>query len=112
LAYRSVVKQWVCKQRPLLVNARNIRSRNNRRTMFFMWSAQRPLLCNGAVNTSLQKEGLCFLHGPYRGVSLKTLVFVGYSPDSNGESTEEEESPSVEAVIRKWLVENLMDWEH
>jgi hypothetical protein len=36
-----------------------------------MWSAPRPLLCNGAVNASTI-ERLYFLRGPCRGVILNT----------------------------------------
>jgi hypothetical protein len=32
---------------------------NNRRAVFYMWSAPRPLLCNGAVNTTAQKQRGC-----------------------------------------------------
>jgi hypothetical protein len=41
VAYRPVAKRWLCKQRPLLGNARNIHARNNRRTVFSMWSVPR-----------------------------------------------------------------------
>jgi hypothetical protein len=38
----------------------NIHVRNNRRTVFYMWSALRPLLCNVAVNTPLQQRSCDF----------------------------------------------------
>jgi hypothetical protein len=41
--------------------------------------------------------------------STSTVAVVGYSPDSNDVSTENEESPSLEAVARKSLVETVMD---
>jgi hypothetical protein len=37
VAYRHVAKRRLCKQQPLLGNARNIHVRNNR-TVFSMWS--------------------------------------------------------------------------
>jgi hypothetical protein len=50
VAYRPDAKWWLCKQRPLLGNARN-----NRTNQCFLWSVQQPLLCNGAVNVPLQQ---------------------------------------------------------
>jgi hypothetical protein len=41
MAYRPVAKRRLCKQRPLLGNARNIHARNNRSTVFSMWSVPR-----------------------------------------------------------------------
>jgi hypothetical protein len=41
VTYRLVAKRWLCKQRPLLGNARNIHARNNRRAMFCTWSVPR-----------------------------------------------------------------------
>jgi hypothetical protein len=39
----------------LLGNDHNIHVRNSRRTVFYTWSAPRPLLCNVSVNTPLQQ---------------------------------------------------------
>jgi hypothetical protein len=38
-----------------------------------------------------------------------TIAVVGYSPDSNEVSTEDEEYPSVEVVARKRLLETVID---
>jgi hypothetical protein len=43
-----------------------------------MWSAPRPLLCSGAVNTSQQQKG-CFLRGPCQGVTKTTKKIVEVS---------------------------------
>jgi hypothetical protein len=42
VAYRSVAKQWLYKQPPLLGNAREIQARNNKTT-----GLCNPFLCNG-----------------------------------------------------------------
>jgi hypothetical protein len=39
----------------------HVHVRNNRRTVFYTWSAQRPFLCNVVVNTSLQQQRGCHL---------------------------------------------------
>jgi hypothetical protein len=41
VSYRPVSKRRLCKQRPLLGNARNIHAHNNRRTVFCMWPMPR-----------------------------------------------------------------------
>jgi hypothetical protein len=46
VAYRPIVKQWLCKQRPLLGNARNIHARNNRTT-----GLCNPFISTGSLNT-------------------------------------------------------------
>jgi hypothetical protein len=57
VAYRPVAKRWLCKQRPLLGNARS-----NRRMVFFC----------GPSCASTILEGLCFLRGPCQGDILMT----------------------------------------
>jgi hypothetical protein len=65
-------------------------------------------------HTSTTTEGLRFLLGPCRGVILKKIGATVQlrvqvcSPAGNGVATEAEESTSVEAVVRKWLVETVM----
>jgi hypothetical protein len=79
VAYRPVAKLWLCKQWPLLGNARNIHTCNNR-TMG-LWN---PFLSNGLVNTflwrrrrdttiQLQWKWWCFLLGPSQGCIVRTL---------------------------------------
>jgi hypothetical protein len=46
MAYRPVAKQYLCKQRPLLGNDRNIHSCNNRTT-----GLCNPFISNGSINT-------------------------------------------------------------
>jgi hypothetical protein len=46
MAYGSVTKQWLCRQRPLLGNVRNYHASKNRKTG--LWN---PFLSNGSVNT-------------------------------------------------------------
>jgi hypothetical protein len=55
VACRPFAKQWICKHRLLLGNVRNIYACNSRCMAFSVRSAPRPLLCNVAVNTPLQK---------------------------------------------------------
>jgi hypothetical protein len=45
VTYRPVAKHWLCKQRPLLDNARNIHERNNRTALC------NAFISNGSVNT-------------------------------------------------------------
>jgi hypothetical protein len=74
VAYRPAAKQWLGKQRPLLGNARNIQARDNRRTVFSMWSAPLPLLCNSAVNTHLQQRNCVFCVVRAEGLFLRQLA--------------------------------------
>jgi hypothetical protein len=60
MAYRPIAEQRLCNERPLLRNARNIHARNNRRTVFSMWSTPRPFICNGSVNRLYNNRGDVF----------------------------------------------------
>jgi hypothetical protein len=62
VAYRPVVKQWLCKHRPLLGNVCNIHASNNRRTAFSMWSAQR--------------------RGKYASIIIEVVISAGSVPSS------------------------------
>jgi hypothetical protein len=75
-------------------------ARNSRSAVFCIWSAPRPLLCNGEVNTLPQLHRGCFLCGPCRGVikgerrSFKTVEFwdtslSGYELGSRGIEVED-----------------------
>jgi hypothetical protein len=82
---------------------------NNTRAMFSMWSAPRPLLCNGWVNTPQQQKD-CFLRGPWREVTLITGATVQLRVQLwsvNQRATEAEESPLLRFVTRKRLVKTL-----
>jgi hypothetical protein len=57
---------------PLLGKPRNIHASNNIRTVFCMWSAPRPLLSNGAVNTPLDCI-FCMVPAEELGCEKKTL---------------------------------------
>jgi hypothetical protein len=88
LQHRPIARRWLCKQRPLLCNARNIHacnnrttgnatpfyamarwkrsrgnenSRNNRKAVFSMWYAPRPSLCSGAVKTPTEHYRICVI---------------------------------------------------
>jgi hypothetical protein len=67
MAYRPAAKHWLCKQRPLLGNARN-----NRITMFSVVCAATVAMQRRSKHTSTTIEGLCFLRCPCQGVTLKT----------------------------------------
>jgi hypothetical protein len=77
VAYRPVAKWRLCKQRPLLCNARNIHARNKRRTVFSLIrdeavSGQR--FCKHvpvATDRNATIEERCFLCGPCRDVISK-----------------------------------------
>jgi hypothetical protein len=56
VAYRPVAKQWICKHRPLLDNARNIHAANSTGTLFSMY-ADGPLLRNARAVTSQNSTG-------------------------------------------------------
>jgi hypothetical protein len=84
-------KRWLCKQRPLLANARNIHARNNRTT-----GLCNPFLNNGSINkfprkrdaqssTVTVKRG-CFLCGPCQGVKKKTKGTIQFSCQLSVES--------------------------
>jgi hypothetical protein len=49
VAHRPVAKQWLCKQRPLLRNVRNIHATIEERC--FLWSEPRLFLGNGSLRT-------------------------------------------------------------
>jgi hypothetical protein len=74
MAYRPVAMWWLCKQQPLLGNARNIHARNNRRTVFSVVCAtavSRQWLCKHVLvamvmNATIEQQ--CFLAGPCRDV--------------------------------------------
>jgi hypothetical protein len=72
VAYRPVTKRWLCKQRPLISNARNMYVRNSRTTTLCS-----RFLDNGLVNTPLQQWSYCwkrcFLFGPCKMVIRKTI---------------------------------------
>jgi hypothetical protein len=99
---------------------------DNRRTVFSMWSAPWPLLCNGAVNTSTTIEGLCFLRGLCQDVILKTIgatvllqnirqtvndvntswrtFIVKLRYQETASENTAEEKPLLRAVTKQWLV--------
>jgi hypothetical protein len=77
VAYRCDVNQWLCKQQPLLCKAHNIHAHDNRRTVFSMWSAPIPLLCNGAVNTSTTIQRLRFLRHHADELSWRLALQLG-----------------------------------
>jgi hypothetical protein len=86
VVYRPDPKQWICKQRPLLGNARNIYACNNRTT-----GLCNPFLSSGSVNTPTTI-----------GVLLETVfsfryVQSGYKEKFSWEST-------VEFRNSKWAV--------
>jgi hypothetical protein len=72
VAYTLVAKQWLCKQRPLLGNARN-----NRRTVFSMWPAPRSfttiegLFSAFSVPRSCLEDSFC-----YNSVSSLTSTLI------------------------------------
>jgi hypothetical protein len=78
VAYRPVAKQRLCKQRPLLGNARNMHARYNRRTVF---SVVRAAAISGqrlgkhvpaATVTNVTIKERCLLCGPCRNVITRT----------------------------------------
>jgi hypothetical protein len=70
--------------------------------------------CSNSWTTTT--EELCFLWGLCRevinGTSLEFSSVVRRWPAGNVVSAEAEESPLLEAVTRKWLVDSVTDWEH
>jgi hypothetical protein len=83
VAYRTVAKQWLCKQQPLLGNERNIHTRNNKTA-----GLSNPFLSNGSVNTPTTIEVL--LETVFSIRSLES----GYKEEFSWES----------AVESKWVV--------
>jgi hypothetical protein len=127
VAYGPIAKKWLGKQRPLLGNIRNIHASNNRKT-----GSCNPFLSKGSVNTPTSIEILletvfCIrsVQSGYKeefswewtvefrssewavGGELESRVQVG---SVNQRTTEAEESPWIEAVFRKRLVETVIDW--
>jgi hypothetical protein len=73
VTYKPVAKRWLCKQRPLLGNARNIHAHNNRRTVFYVVRVATVAMQRRGKQASAKIEALCFLRGPCRWVILKTI---------------------------------------
>jgi hypothetical protein len=73
VTYKPVAKRWLCKQRPLLGNARNIIACNNRRNVFYVVRAATVAVQRRGKHASAKIKALCFLRGPCRWVFLKTV---------------------------------------
>jgi hypothetical protein len=108
---RPVAKQWLDKEQLLLGNACNTH----------MTTEERCFLCGPAHDqwgrhTPTTTEGLYFLHGPYQAVILKTTGATVKLQDVCWTvmtwAREAKESPLLEAVTRKRLVETVIDWGH
>jgi hypothetical protein len=85
VAYSLVAKGcWRCKQRPLLVNARNIHASNNRRTVFSAVSSAavsgqrlgKYILPATDTNETIER---CFLCRPFRDVISKGKSYLTVS---------------------------------
>jgi hypothetical protein len=113
VAYRPVTKLWLCKQRPLLHNARSIHTTIEE--WCFLWSALWPLLCNGTVNMTTAIEGLCFLRGPCREVILKTTGATQLVDKSSvQEAVKKRVSCQGMALKRRhcvWYLECVIQWD-
>jgi hypothetical protein len=117
VGYRPVADLWLCKQRPLLVNARNIHARNNRRTVFSVVhpatvSAQRlgkhmPV----ATDTNSTIEERCFLCGPCRDISKGQSWLSQFS--SIRETVKKRvsfKSAAVKGRCFMWYLERVIQW--
>jgi hypothetical protein len=81
VVYRPFAKRWLCKQQPLLGNARNVHTCNNKTTgLCYLF------LGNGSVNTHTTIEYFwtrCFLFGPCKVVIRKTIRAIQLAETQN-----------------------------
>jgi hypothetical protein len=89
VAYRPVAKRRLCKNRPLLGNARNIHALNNTTTVLC-----NPFLGNGSVNTPITIELLL------EAVFCVRSVQRGYTEDSWGNRVQKSCGGRVEYLHR------------
>jgi hypothetical protein len=110
VAYRPVAKRLLCKQRPLLGNARNIYAPNNMRTVFPVVRTAAIAMQRRSKHMSTAKspcatmEELCFLCGPWWDVISTRHSSGEFSTGCCEERTwarEAEESPLLEVVARE-----------
>jgi hypothetical protein len=124
VAYRPTAKRWTCKQQPLLGNASNIHSRNNRRAVLSearVPTVSRQRLCKQApaeTNTHAIIEVLFetgFSVGPCRDVITVTIgaiksVLYGNLKKRASDSWLQECSDENPAVERRYL-ECVIQWD-
>jgi steroid 5-alpha reductase family enzyme len=73
VVYRPIAKLWLCKQQPLLGDARNIHEHNRRTVLFCVVHAATVAMQEHSKNTSTTIERLCFLRGLCQEVILKAI---------------------------------------
>jgi hypothetical protein len=117
MSYRPVGKRWLCKQRPLLGNARNIHARNNRRTLFVVVraatvSGQRlDKHVPATKDTNATIEERCSLSGPNRDVISKGQSSLIVQFCMGGcEQKYSGKSATMKRRVYMWYLECVIQW--